>query len=93
MMKKCKNGPKDLQDQLSQFLKQADHEMKMLTENLDSVLHKSKEGAEYFCEDPKKVKIDGLLGEVHSFISELENAALVSMFVSVSNGNSGFTTL
>ena len=78
MTKKCKNGPKDLQEHSSHFLKQADQEMKLLTENLDSVLHKSKEAAEYFCEDPKKFKVDGLLGEIHGFISELENAAKVS---------------
>lgn len=79
LTKKSKNAPKDLQAQLSNFLKQAEQEMNVLTKNLDRVLRKSREAADYFCEDPKKFKVDSLLGEIHGFISELENAASVSV--------------
>lgn len=76
--KKLKKAPDDLKEQLTAFLKHAKEEMKGLTTSLDEVQNKTHAIADYFCEDGKKLKVETLLGEIYTFVSELEEANKVT---------------
>lgn len=75
--KKLKKAPDDLQQQLKAFLKEATDEMALLTASLESVQERSKEIANYFCEDSSKFKLEGLFMELNAFTIELEQAKKV----------------
>ena len=76
--KKCKKAPDDMKEKLSAFLKDAHHGLDELTEGLKNIEKQVKLIAEYFCEDPKKFKIEELFTELLAFVRTYEAAVEVS---------------
>ena len=74
---KCKKAPDDLKDQLKSFLHEAEDELKKLEEAMTEMEALNKKTAEYFCEDVKKFKMEGLLSEILNFVKELTGAVKV----------------
>ena len=77
--KKAKKAPDDIKAKMTEFLAEAHRGLDELSGSLKSIEKKTKEIAEYFCEDAKKFKIENLLSELLAFVSGFEAAVEVGV--------------
>ena len=77
--KKAKKAPDDIKAKMTEFLAEAHRGLDELSGSLKSIEKKTKEIAEYFCEDVKKFKIENLLSELLAFVSGFEAAVEVGV--------------
>lgn len=58
LVSQLENAPAELQDQFSEFLTSAKHEVSHIQGDLKEIDHMRLELAEYFAEDPKTFKLE-----------------------------------
>ena len=75
--KRCKKAPDDLKPKLKAFLEDSHKALDVLSDGLHHVDKQTKMVAEYFCEDPKKFKIENLFSELLMFVRTFEGAVEV----------------
>ncbi|CAI8013171.1 FH2 domain-containing protein 1 [Geodia barretti] len=75
--KKCKKAPDDMKSKVTAFVKDAHRGLDELSEGLKNIEKQVKEIADYFCEDPKKLKIEELFSELLAFVRTYEAAVEV----------------
>lgn len=80
--KKRKKAPEDMKSKLKVFLEDAHKVLDELNGGLKNVELQVTEIAEYFCEDPKKFKIEVLFVDLLSFIRTYEGAVEVHVVCS-----------
>ena len=81
--KKAKKAPDDIKAKMNEFLAEAHRGLDELSGSLKSIEKKTKEIAEYFCEDVKKFKIENLLSELLAFVNGFEAAVEVGVVCSL----------
>ena len=72
--KKCKKAPDDMKQKLTAFLEDAHKGLHELNEGLKNIEKQVHLIADYFCEDPKKFKIEELFSELLAFVRTYEAA-------------------
>ena len=75
--KKCKKAPDDMKAEVKAFVEDAHRGLDELSKGLKNIEKQVKEIADYFCEDPKKLKIEELFSELLAFIRTYEAAVEV----------------
>ena len=74
--KRTKKAPDDVKPK--SFLERSQAELKSLSGELEELEKQMKNVAEYFCEDPKKFKIENLFTDILVFVKTFEGAVEVS---------------